>query len=941
MVTWIRHLSVNWLKGHAPNSYTAAMGKPKVICFAIFLAVLSDRGFCSSSLKEFYVKPTGSRAECPSPCHSLKHYADNSSFTTNNSKFIFLEGEHHLGTVVNIRNVANLSMVGNSSGVKIRCGPLPSGFHIEGFVGLNITNMSITNCKEKKGSAVHLETGSEVSLNGITISSAEVDSGTGLAAVSVAGTFTFIDCTFENNSDSAIFAKGSKLTFEGRNLFRYNKALLGGAVQLHSSSSVHFEPSTHIHFEKNHADYAGGAIYTDYTASDSRCFFSASSGIDHPPVDFIDNTASFAGTSLYGDIQKCCAQTGDCEAFYAIFNITNTEADPTAIASDPYQVCFCEEGKRRPNCSSSNKDYNVFPGQVFSLPLAIVGKGYKTYGSDLIGVVPGAIHAFFASFSKVTVGSSSVSRVGYLQYCEYFNYSVYGHVNDTATHILHLAAEQSLLTTAIYDEVMVNLHITLKACPAGFVLGLSGGCECDPILAINNIQCYISNQSFERPKNYWLGFINDSSELVVAFVVNCPIGYCTPDVLKITRNTSNSQCESNRAGLLCGKCQKGYSLTLANGKCAKCSNTYLLLLFPFAVAGLLLVVVLFALNLTVTEGSINGLIFYANVLSMSNSIQLSKGGSIAYALLAWINLDLGIATCLYDGMDGYSETWLEFVFPAYLLLIIIAIILFYRKFPALAHRVCGENAVKVIATPLLLFYTKLQRTVAIIFSSKRMEFSNGVNYHVWVFDANVEYFKGKHLYLGIAGIFVLVFVILPYALCLTFFQQLQACSGHRLFQWVNKLKPVFDAYAGPYKDKYRFWTGMLLLVRTLLIILFTVNYAGSVEINMLIILVVSSALVIAQFNGIYKKWPCNFLEAFFYAQLIVLAAGVLYATHNNLNVTVVADTSIVVTVIVFLALLGYHATGRLCTLKKHWCHLKGYADVEEDFLHSRERDSAS
>ena len=935
MVTWF--LSVNWLKGHAPNSYTAAMGKPKAICFAILLAVLSDRGLCSPSLREFYVKPTGSRAGCPYPCHSLKYYADNSNFTTNNSKFIFLEGEHHLDTVVDIRNVSNLSLVGNSSRVKICCeSRMSSGFHIEGFVGLNITNMSIVNCKENNGSAVHLETGSEVSLNRINISSAEVDSGIGLAAVSVAGTFTLIDCTFESNSDSAIFATGSKLTFEGRNLFRYNKALLGGALHMHSSSSMYFEPSAHILFEKNHADYVGGAIYT---ASDSRCFFNASSGIDHPRVDFIGNTATFAGTSLYGDIiQECCAQTGDCEAFSTIFNITNTEADPTAIASDPYQVCFCEEGKRRPDCSYSNKDYDVFPGQVFSPLIAIVGKGYEKFTPKFIGVVPGAIRAFFSFPSNLTVRSSLVSQVGHLQYCEHFNYSVYGQVNDTAT--LHLAAEQNLFAEVIYGKVVVNLNVTLKPCPAGFVLAPSNSCVCASIIAAYNIQCDIDDQSFECPGNYWLGFINDSSnEPVVVFAVNCPIGYCSPNATKITRNTRNSQCESYRTELLCGKCQDGYSLTLGYGKCAKCSNTYLLLLFPFALAGLLLVVVLFALNLTVTEGSINGLLFYANVLSMSNAIQFTKGSSSLYAILAWLNLDLGIATCLYDGMDGYSETWLEFVFPAYLLLIIIAIILFYRKFPALAHRVCGENAVKVIATPLLLFYTKLQQTAVTILSFQGLHYSHGVKRYVWLYDANVEYFKGKHFLLGVTGIFVFVFIILPYVLCLTFFQQLQACSGHRLFQWVNKLKPVFDAYAGPYKDKYRFWTGMLLSVRTLLILFF--SNIESVEITMLIILVVSSVLLIAQSNGIYKKWHCNFLEAFFYAQLIVLAAGVLYATHNNLNVTVVADTSIVVTVIVFLVLLGYHATGRLCTLKKHWCHLKGYADVEEDFLHSRERDSAS
>ena len=118
------------------------------LCFAILLSVLSESGLCSSSLREFYVKPTGSRAECPSPCHFLQDYADNSSFTANNSKFFFLEGEHHLDTVVDIRNVANLSMIGVSSRVKILCVSLPSGFHIEEFVGLNIENMTILNCRE-------------------------------------------------------------------------------------------------------------------------------------------------------------------------------------------------------------------------------------------------------------------------------------------------------------------------------------------------------------------------------------------------------------------------------------------------------------------------------------------------------------------------------------------------------------------------------------------------------------------------------------------------------------------------------------------------------------------------------------------------------------------------------------------------------------------------
>ena len=99
-------------------------------------------------------------------------------------------------------------------------------------------------------------------------------------------------------------------------------------------------------------------------------------------------------------------------------------------------------------------------------------------------------------------------------------------------------------------------------------------------------------------------------------------------------------------------------------------------------------------------------------------------------------------------MDGYAETWLQFVFPVYLWMIILAIILFYRKFPSLANRLGGENAVKVLATLLLLSYTKLQRTLVTILSFTKLEYPDGTIRYVWLYDANLEFFKGKHLYLG-------------------------------------------------------------------------------------------------------------------------------------------------------------------------------------------------
>ena len=73
----------------------------------------------------------------------------------------------------------------------------------------------------------------------------------------------FDSCTFENNTYPSIKAFHSKVIFQGKNVFRNNSAPVGAGISLIMDSYIYFEPYTHILFEGNHADYVGGAIYTD------------------------------------------------------------------------------------------------------------------------------------------------------------------------------------------------------------------------------------------------------------------------------------------------------------------------------------------------------------------------------------------------------------------------------------------------------------------------------------------------------------------------------------------------------------------------------------------------------------------------------------------------------------------------------------------------------
>ena len=79
-------------------------------------------------------------------------------------------------------------------------------------------------------------------------------------------------------------------------------------------------------------------------------------------------------------------------------------------------------------------------------------------------------------------------------------------------------------------------------------------------------------------------------------------------------------------------------------------------------------VLVLILNLTVAVGSINSIIFYANILDASRSVYFSqKHLDVAEVFVAWLNLDMGIDTCFYSGMDIYVKTLIELVFPAYII----------------------------------------------------------------------------------------------------------------------------------------------------------------------------------------------------------------------------------------------------------------------------------
>ena len=294
----------------------------------------------------------------------------------------------------------------------------------------------------------------------------------------------------------------------------------------------------------------------------------------------------------------------------------------------------------------------------------------------------------------------------------------------------------------------------------------------------------------------------------------------------IVLNNASIQCAHDRSGLLCGHCKNNYSLVLGSSECKKCTDKYLALIILFALMGVVLVCLLLVSKLTVATGMLSGLVFYANIVGANHAIFLpEKCGNPFSIFIAWLNLDFGIETCFYNGMDAYIKTWLQFVFPVYTWAI-VGLMLLVRHF---LHR----------------FVNLLDATYLEYPTHKQM---------VWLYDANVDYLVGKHILLLLVAAFIFLFLFLPYSFLLLFGQWLQV-----LLVSNARLKSFMDSYHAPYKAKHRYWPGLLLMLRLILLLVcgFQSNFQQDrASINLSTILMATGVLVVWAWasGGVYRNW---------------------------------------------------------------------------------------
>ena len=460
------------------------------------------------------------------------------------------------------------------------------------------------------------------------------------------------------------------------------------------------------------------------------------------------------------------------------------------------------------------------------------------------------------------------------------------------------------------------MNITFPSCPIGFEpSNFTGECICDQRLWQYTNSCKIDGQAIFRnaSNTFWLN-VSYNSGTPEGFIHHpfCPFDFCSIESKYINLNDLDKQRNVNRSGLLCGKCKEGLSLVLGSSQCKKCSKNSQSLLIPFALAGVLLVISLFLLNLTVTAGTLHGLIFYANIVAANHHIFLPQSSNNpASIFIAWLNLDLGIQTCFFDGMNAYAKAWLDLAFPIYIC-IIVGFLVYISGNSVTVTKLLSSSPVPVLATLFLLSYAKVLRTIVAALSLTVLYYPHR-NVLVWIHDANVS--LAKYIPLALVAMLFLLFLFIPYTLLLLLGQWLQTKSHLCLLSWVRnpKLKTILDTYHAPYKPKHRYWTELLLLVRCALFLVFAFNISGNNSVNLL---VMSSATIgifvwFALCGVVYKSWYLNALEVSFILNLGILAAATYHVKQSGGSQGAVTYTSVSIAFLSFLGIVIYHIYMRI------------------------------
>ena len=174
-------------------------------------------------------------------------------------------------------------------------------------------------------------------------------------------------------------------------------------------------------------------------------------------------------------------------------------------------------------------------------------------------------------------------------------------------------------------------------------------------------------------------------------------------------------------------CGSNLGISLGSSPCTPCSDDWYIDLMGIVVAafiaGIALVILMLALNLTVAVGTLNGIFFYANIVATNADIYFLPSTAPNFVtvtvLISWLNLDIGFDVCfikteISDGVVDIHEihkALLQLAFPIYVIFLVIVVIVASERSSKFAKIIGKGNPVAVLATMIMACFLWLNSSM--------------------------------------------------------------------------------------------------------------------------------------------------------------------------------------------------------------------------------------
>ena len=771
---------------------------------------------------------------------------------------------------------------------------------------------------------------------------------------------------FESNWGSAMHVVDGVVNLQSSSAtFINNTGPFGGALALIGSSRMIVGPNSYS-FINNTALYEGGALYillddiTDFLTSRS-CFIQYQDGERVILSGNWSSNITFTGNEAMGN-----------KAGHAIF----------ATSLYPCQLVSTGINNRKDYTIIENSKVFDVRGMTFDDD-PLLQPQISTDGGLLYGSKPLPLRLFPGrEYAHGVVVRDDIGQTVEVTFISTINRNAQNITTDSpyANDKVCLRGEPTqnsslYLKTMTHRGDYITLEVSLLECPPGFKLSDNKECVCNTEAYVGLIKCDMENFHSHLIHGYWVGLLNsaDGSNLLVT--CGCPFcdyssGTSNASEFEVVLPQSHSEldktvCGETRTGVLCGKCQEGYtahfhspSFLCKPTEPVGCKLGWLFYILLELVPVTVVFIGVLVLNISCTSGGVNGFIFFSQVIvtmdidasgivafpddSLRNSIW-TEGYHIIYGLfnLDAFNCDC-LSFCLWESASVLDMLVVKYITILYSLLLIVVVIFILNKW---GGRCCGKycrittvknSVVHGISSFLVLCYAQCVKislnllTPAFFHTEENSGFR--VPPRVWL-NGELSYYGGKHLFYAVPAMFILCVIglLLPAVLLaypmlnrcasLFFCENIKFCKSIMKKGTIVRLKPLLDSIQGCFKDDFRFFAGLYFLYRWVFQLLYMVKgfslYYVGVGIFTLFILVLHS---ICQ---PYVKRLHNIIDALLLVDLAlinILGFYTYHVSHNHRDLQYVIVPVVVQLVLIYLplAVMCVYLLVLLCK----WCKYK-------------------